>query len=65
VKGLHEACGFRLTCGSMWWLLYEGGERGTNVPCGVHMIVDALVPNGWYTTVAAMVEFTGIFLVLS
>jgi hypothetical protein len=53
VKGPREECVFRLTCGLKWLLLYEGGKRGTNVPRGLH------------TTVAPVVEFTGIFLLLS
>jgi hypothetical protein len=49
----------------MWlerFLLYEGGERGTIVPHGLHTLAVATVPDGWHTTVAALVEFTGIFL---
>jgi hypothetical protein len=34
----------------------------TTVPHGLHMIVDATVPGGWLTIVAALVEFAGIFL---
>jgi hypothetical protein len=52
---VDEACSYRL-------LLYEGGERGTVVPHGLQTIADAIVPDGWYTTIAALVEFTGIFL---
>jgi hypothetical protein len=44
--------GFRLTCGFKTLLLYVGGER------------DTLVPDGWHTIVAALVEFSGIFLLL-
>jgi hypothetical protein len=43
-------------------LLYEGGERGTIVPHGLHTIAEAIVPDDWHTTVAAWVEFIGIFL---
>jgi hypothetical protein len=55
--------------GSGWrdlkrWLLYEGGERGTIVPHGLHTFADAIVPNGWHTTVAALVDSTGMFLPL-
>jgi hypothetical protein len=46
-------------------LRYEGGERGTNVPHGLHTIADAIVADGWHTTVAALVESTGIFLAQS
>jgi hypothetical protein len=47
----HEECGFRLTCGLQGCCcMNEGRERGT------------IVPNGWHTTVAAWVEFIGIFL---
>jgi hypothetical protein len=53
---------FRLTCGLKRLFLYEGGERGTNVPHGLHTLTDTIVPDGWRTTVAALVEFTGIFL---
>jgi hypothetical protein len=52
VKGAHEEFGFRLTCGLKRLLLHEG-ERG------------AIVPDGMHTPVAALVEFTGIFLPLS
>jgi hypothetical protein len=60
VQGPHEECEFRLTCGLKRLLLYEGGERGTIVPHGLHTIADAMVPDGWDTTVAALVEFTCI-----
>jgi hypothetical protein len=43
-------------------LLYEGGERGTIVPRGLQIIVDTIVPDGWQTIVAALVELTGNFL---
>jgi hypothetical protein len=46
-------------------LPYEGGEGGTRVPHGLNTIADAIVPNGGLTTVAALVEFTGIFLLPS
>jgi hypothetical protein len=28
----------------------------------MYTLADAIVPDGWHTTVAALVEFTGIFL---
>jgi hypothetical protein len=40
----------------------KGGERATIAPHGLHIIVEAIVPDGWHTTVAALVEFSGIFL---
>jgi hypothetical protein len=43
-------------------LLYEGGEGGTIAPHGLHRVADAIVLDGWLTTVAAMVAFAGIFL---
>jgi hypothetical protein len=46
-------------------LLYEGEEGGTRVPHGLNTIADSIVPIGWRTTVAALVEFTGIFLLPS
>jgi hypothetical protein len=58
----HEECGFRLKCGLKKLLLYEGEESSTTVPHGLHTIADAIVPDGWHTTVAALVEFTAIFL---
>jgi hypothetical protein len=42
-------------------MLYVG-ERGTTVPHALHMTVETAVPNGWNTIVAALGEFTGIFL---
>jgi hypothetical protein len=62
VKGPHNKCGFRLKCGFKELLLYEGGERVTIAPYGLHAIADAIVPDCWHTTVAALVEITGIFL---
>jgi hypothetical protein len=43
-------------------LLYEGGEGGTIAPHGLYRVADATVPDGWLTTVAAMVAFAGIFM---
>jgi hypothetical protein len=37
-------------------------RRGHNAPHGLLTIADAIVPDGWHTTGAALVEFTGIFL---
>jgi hypothetical protein len=34
-------------------------------PCGLHTTADAIVPDGWPIAVAALVEFTGIFLLQS
>jgi hypothetical protein len=62
VKGPHEECGFRLTCTFKRLLLNEGGERGTILSHGLHKIADAIVPDGWHKTIAALGEFTGIFL---
>jgi hypothetical protein len=50
VKGPHEECGFRLTCGLKRFLLYGGEEVGSIVPYGLH------------TTSAALVDLAGIFL---
>jgi hypothetical protein len=66
VKRPNERCGFRLVCGSERLLPYDKGERGTIngkniVPHGLHITADATVPDSWHTTVAAFVEFTGIF----
>jgi hypothetical protein len=60
--GPHEGRWFRLTCGFKNLLLYEGGGRGTVVLHGFHKIADAIVPDGCHTTIAALVELTGIFL---
>jgi hypothetical protein len=60
--GPHAECGFRLRCGLKRLLRYEGGERGTIVPHGLHTLADAIVRDGWHTTFAALVEFTGVFL---
>jgi hypothetical protein len=51
VKRPHVECGFKLTRGSkrLLLLMYEGGERGTIVPHGLHTIADAIVPDGWHT----------------
>jgi hypothetical protein len=49
VKGVHEECGFRLTCGLKRSVLHVKGERGTTVP------------HAWHTIGAALVEFVGIF----
>jgi hypothetical protein len=51
VKRPHVECGFRLTCGlkRLLLLMYEGWERGTIVPHGLHTIADAIVPDGWHT----------------
>jgi hypothetical protein len=38
----------------------EGGERGSIEPHGLHTIVNRVVPDGWHTTVAALIEFTGM-----
>jgi hypothetical protein len=62
VKGPHEECGFRLTYGLKRSLLCEGGDRGTILPHGLHTTSDAMAPDGWHTTVAALVDLTGIFL---
>jgi hypothetical protein len=62
VKGPHEECRFSLTHGLERLLLCEGGEWGTIVPHGLLTIVDAIVPDGWHTTAAALVERTNIFL---
>jgi hypothetical protein len=62
MKGQHAECGFRLTCGLRRLLLYEGGERGTIASHGLHTLAAAIVPDGWQTTGAALIEFTGIFL---
>jgi hypothetical protein len=61
-KSPHEECGFRRTRGFNMLLLYEGGERGTIVPHGLHTIAEAIVPDGSHTMVAAWVEIIGIFL---
>jgi hypothetical protein len=53
VKGPHEERWFGLTCGVKRLLLYEGGERGTAAPHGLHTIADTIGPDGWHTSVAA------------
>jgi hypothetical protein len=65
VKGPHEACVFRMTCCSKRLLLYVRGHRGTPGPHGLQTIADAIVPCRGHTIVAALVEFTGILLLLS
>jgi hypothetical protein len=57
VKGPYKEWRFRLTCGSIKLLLYEGGERGSLVPPALLTIADAIVPDGWPTVVLALVEF--------
>jgi hypothetical protein len=53
VKGPHEEGRFRLTCCLTLFVPYGGGEEGT------------IVPHGWHTIVAAMVELIiFIFLLL-
>jgi hypothetical protein len=49
VRTPHEECGYRLTCGERRVLQYEGGEWGSIVPLCLQ------------TTVAALIEFLGIF----
>jgi hypothetical protein len=53
VKGLHEECVYRLTRGLETLLLNVGGGRGT------------IVPDGWHTIFAALIEFEDIFLLPS
>jgi hypothetical protein len=53
VKGLHEECGFRLTFGLEKLLLNVGRGRGT------------IVPDGWHTIFAALIELEDIFLLPS
>jgi hypothetical protein len=43
-------------------LLYVGRAKDTIVPRGLPTLADAIVPDSWRTIVAALVEFTGIFL---
>jgi hypothetical protein len=50
--------GFRLTFGLQRLLMDERGERGTLVSHGLHTVVDAVVPDGWHTTVSTLLEFT-------
>jgi hypothetical protein len=45
--------------------VYVGGEKGTIVPYGLCTIADTAVPDGWHTTLAALVELTDTFLLLS
>jgi hypothetical protein len=50
------------SCGLKRLLLYEGGKGGTISPNGLHTMADAIVPDGWHTPAAVLVEFSGIFL---
>lgn len=54
MKGMYVECRFRLTCGKRL-LLYKGGEKGTSVPHGLHIIGDAIVRDGWHTIVATLI----------
>jgi hypothetical protein len=40
--------------------LKEGGEKGTNIPHGLHITIDAIAPDGCHKIGAALVEFSGI-----
>jgi hypothetical protein len=43
-------------------LLCEGGEGGAIVPQDLPTNANAIVPDGWHSTAAALAEFTSIFL---